>query len=310
MEPPHNPFSDNDDPDGDEEIRAAAEQVRRLTETMLKQRRLCANTLTQMIQDWTTRREGSVRESLEELKEFYEKTEKYNEEQVAKEYRKLWLGDLSKLQKDAMDSMFLMMLLAQRNLWMAQREMGKEAQAMSKEFKERAGFDPLKDSVVAGFREATAPAPLVNYEGYLTCNITVDGKGCMVGDGAQIDERTFDLIAQVELMSGIPSNRAWSKLVVNQGIDSPSLAVFEVEASSDDMLIPHELVRLKAVSGGSSSQKQIALQVSPDAPKGQIILKLFVSQAGRHISVMRVPIYRGVSETDSATSRPEVSKPS
>ncbi len=182
----------------------------------------------------------------------------------------------------------------------------------------KAGFDPLKDSVVDGVREATAPPPLVNYDGYLMCNISVDGKPCMIGEEAYVDATDQNLIAEIKIVPQKPSMGAWSRLVVNQGVElprGPAEAIFDVEANADDIQVPIDIVRLRAAPGGSSSQERIPLQISEDANTiSEITLKLFVSQAGRHINVLKIPIKRrtrkesprGARKAMNAKARKEV----
>jgi hypothetical protein len=153
------------------------------------------------------------------------------------------------------------------------------------------------DRVTEAVQKALELPPLVNFDGYLACIIRTNLGTAMDGERAYLPPFETYLFADLTLTQSKPETSArTTRILVNQGIDPTNAsaeAIFSVEVASPDIETQEagELV----VSRGTA-HTTIPLEVSSDAAADsqEIVLTFYVSQSGRHIASMKLPITRTV----------------
>jgi hypothetical protein len=139
---------------------------------------------------------------------------------------------------------------------------------------------------VQEMRETLIPPPLINYDGYLTCDIRTSIKSLMKGPRAVVSSSETDLFAAVQLVPNPLAGGASVHVLINQGREGDNIA-FDIEPIGDD--IGAAPITIRATPGSRSPLVNIPLSMSPDAG-GEDSLTLYVSQSGRHVAALKIPV--------------------
>jgi GAF domain-containing protein len=145
---------------------------------------------------------------------------------------------------------------------------------------------------------ALVPPPLLNYHGYLACRLRdASGKELVLGDDRIIDLSSDLADATIQLMPTAPAAEiAASRLAVSgdrDPIGDDEMAQFEVEVIGDEIDADPPRVRLQATTTRPSKQEAVRLTLSGDAGDEVVRLRLYVTQAGRYVGVLQIPIRLG-----------------
>jgi hypothetical protein len=263
-----------DAPSEEEDMNATTAQAEDQAQSLVRYFRLSRESCADLIKTWMIQRLLGYHKLVQDIKNL--------------DMRELFVENSKLLGRDFIDFWFRALVLSNRNLLILQRDLGKQAHSI----RETTGFQPVKESVYEGVRDAMTPSSLVKYMGIADVWVAhSDGGSIKAADSVgEVKLQRGELyLLVVEFSSSGPKEARGITGAVEapDGEDRDEVPFDLYPDSTDIRFVPHS-ASVMVPSSGTSDRCKFEFASPPNAGTHEIWLE--IGQARRAIQVISITI--------------------